>query len=599
MLRPVRSLPLRAAILLAFALALRALDGAVREETWWTLAAAGALLLLAALAVHLLRRRRTPERGMFAMSFLKAVKKAAQARHASREPQRGVYFGGVLLPEEAATSHMMLVGSTGSGKTLNLRMLLGSVLPRLLDTPDQRALIFDEKQDAVSHVRGILRQALQGKGLAPGGVEAELDARILITNPFDGRCAEWAIHRDIDEPELALQMATILIPVEQSPNRYFSDAARDLVAGVMSVFVERAEAWTLADLLYALRSPERLAHVLAQSPEGADLIELHLMGETTTRSVLSTLRSKLAPFDVPATLWRHAGAAGRQFSLGDFLQRNQVLILGNYQAARAPIQAINRLLFNRLAELILGLSEDERRRNWIVLDEVRKMGKLDALDDLMTNGRSKGAAVVLGFQDVEGMRSVYGREEAGEITSMPATFGVLRVSGAETPRWASELMGEQEVLQSLRSRSDTLGDSGVLGNISSTSGQSEQLREKKVFLPSAFRTVPQPERGRPLYGYFCSAFLGSQPYLAEIPPDEVERRLPPRDPAAVDFQPWPKGTPKRLPTWTDADYDRLGIPALPDDPDAAPPSVPAGRGGVGRTVLIDPFASPQNRPLNS
>lgn len=533
---------------------------------------------------------------MFAMSYQDALKRMLRGRGSAERVQHGIYFGGVLLPDEAATSHFMLAGSTGSGKSLQLRMMMGSVLPRILDTPDYRAVVFDVKQEVTSIVTGILQQAMEQNGVAGEAAQREIEERIIHTNPFDQRCSEWDLARDANSPEVALQIAATFIPEEHGNNRYFSDAARDLLAGALNVFIECAEArWNFADVLYALRSPVRLAHVLSQTEEGADLVELHLQGEATTRSVLSTLRARLAPFYVPAALWRHAGAAGRTFSLEEFLVQNRILLLGNYQAATVPVQAINRTIFSRLTQLILDQSEHEQRRNWVFLDEVRKLGKLDSLDDLMTNGRSKGAAVVLAFQDIDGMRAVYGKEEAGEITSMPASFGCLRVAGAETPRWASDIHGEQEVIQSLRNRSETVGGGQGFGSLSSSAGQSEQLREKKVFLPSAFRTLPRPERGKPLYGYFCSAFLENRPYLAEIPPHEVSARLPPRATPDLDFQPWPAGTSKRIPHWTKADYERLGIPPLDDAP-------PVRRAQPGQIVnraapdFVDPFATPPHRP---
>ncbi|MFX8836738.1 type IV secretion system DNA-binding domain-containing protein, partial [Acinetobacter baumannii] len=52
---------------------------------------------------------------------------------------------------------------------------------------------------------------------------------------------------------------------------------------------------------------------------------------------------------------------------------------------------------------------------WFFLDEVREAGELDGLSRLMTKGRSKGACVVLGFQDIDGMRDVYGDQVANEI----------------------------------------------------------------------------------------------------------------------------------------------------------------------------------------
>ena len=476
--------------------------------------------------------------------------------------RQGIYFGGIFLPEEAATSHFMIVGTTGSGKTLTLRMMMHSVLPRIMTNDDTRAVIFDVKQDIFSTLLSI--------GLPPQG--------IILLNPFDSRCWEWDMAKDVAGPDTAFQVASIIIPEEGSNNRYFADAARDLLAGVMNVFIERGELreqktgllpeWGLSDVLYATKSPERLRLVLSQTAAGKDLIQLHLQGDATPRSVISTLRTKLIPFDVIAALWshaRHPNGKRKRISLQDFLKTNTVLVLGNNQAARAPIEAINRVLFQRLTELTLDGTESQTRRTWFFLDEARKLGHLSGLDDLMTNGRSKGACVVIGFQDIDGIRAVYGKEVAGEITSMPANFGILKVAGESTPIWASAIFGEQEVREKTFSYSEAHGE-----HVVPTYSEGEQIQEKRLFLPSEFRIIPQPGQGQPLCGYFCSAFRYSLPYFAPIPWQEVEERgnLAFGARPEENFHPWQDKRLKQLSPWNKADYTRLfieeNVQELPD-----------------------------------
>lgn len=489
-----------------------------------------------------------------------------------------IYFGGLHLPEEAATSHFAIVGGTGSGKTLNLRMMMGSVLPNLCRRPDQRAVVFDVKQEVYGILRGI-------------GIPAE---RISILNPFDRRCVAWSLADDITAPDTSLQMAATLIPEEEgSQNRYFADAARDLVAGVINTFnVTAPGRWTFRDLVFALRNPALLQHVLLHTDDGADLAALHLDGGNTSRSVISTARSKLAPFEVIAALWHQAELAGHRISLRSFLKENRILVLGNNQAAITPIQAINRVLFQRLTELVLDQPESDTRRIWFFLDEVRKLGKLQGLDDLMTVGRSKGGAVVLGFQDLSGLYHVYGKELAEELIAMCGSLGILRVGGATTPRWASEVFGDQEIRQSTRSVAE--GQSaGQHFSSSSTETRSEVIRERKLFLASQFRMIPRPERGKPLCGYFTSAFIGeNRPYYARIPASEVEALLHPKAGGEVDFLPWPSESYKHLPRWTDADFARLGLRVF----DGGAPSG-GGSGPRPPSGLVDPFAGPGSYEL--
>jgi hypothetical protein len=523
-----------------------------------------------------------------------------------------IFFGGVEITEKAATSHFMVVGSTGSGKTLNLRMMMGTTLPSVLDEKeDCRGVVFDVKQDMLSILHGILRVSLAG-GVPweklPTAKQEEYNAlaasQIITLNPFDARCYEWNMATDVKSPETAFQVATILIPEEKgSQNRYFSDAARDLLAGVITCFSERADyknqgrPWGLSDVLFAMRSKDRIREVLNNSEEGKELIHLHMDMERTSDNIISTARAFLAPMQVPAALWYQAGKAGRLISLTEFLdgrveqdrkensKKNFLLVLGNNQKALAPIQAVNRAVFQRLTELILDQQESATRRTWVYLDEVRKLGRLDGLTDLMTNGRSKGACVVLGFQDISGMREVYGKELAAEITSMPASFGILRVSGAETPEWASELFGEQERIDITKSFTRTQSKDGL----SEATSENEQLRQRRVYLSSQLRLIPNPRPGETLRGYFFSPFFldkhrQSATWEGTTTPGLVKAYLHPPSDAFPDMVPWPEDIEKKLTPWTPEDRERLGISkdntekpkGVPPTPKGVPPTPKGG-----------------------
>ena len=79
------------------------------------------------------------------------------------------------------------------------------------------------------------------------------------------------------------------------------------------------------------------------------------------------------------------------------------------------------------------------------LDEFREAGKLEGLRRLLNKGRSKGACVVLGCQDVEGVRAEYGREEANEILAQCTHTVVLNVGSPETAQWATGIFGEVDM----------------------------------------------------------------------------------------------------------------------------------------------------------
>ena len=152
---------------------------------------------------------------------------------------------------------------------------------------------------------------------------------------------------------------------------------------------------------------------------------------------------------------------------------------------------------------------------WIIADELPALEYQPQIERLITRGRKRGIAVVLGFQNVSQLRSIYGRDGAVTLTSSPTTKVILRVDEFETAQWASDLLGRREI---------------------------ERLRMTQLAGPSSYREGVnlQPERSiehlvlpaeiqmlEPFTGYLCVA--GHDRTTLRIP----ERHLTANHPAFV------------------------------------------------------------------
>ena len=268
-------------------------------------------------------------------------------------------FGPLLLPPDEQTQHFAAVGSTGSGKTTLLRLLMQDVVPNIASGTDQRALIYDAKQDVMSMLKGI----------SP-------DTVVLTMNPFDERGVAWDIARDVTDPAVAIEMACTLIPEMSESQPFFADAARHLTYGVMLSFMQRGLPWTLADLLRALASPSLLRNVLLACRYTKSLVSRYFHDRRLLSNVLSTLATKLMPFEPLAAAWEHAE---RLVSVGDWLENEFVLVLGNHETSKHAINTINRCIFKRACDLTINLTESRSRRNWFIVDELAEIGRLDGL----------------------------------------------------------------------------------------------------------------------------------------------------------------------------------------------------------------------------
>jgi len=485
--------------------------------------------------------RRRHYRGKALLSFQEARNISRKARS---EDDPGLFWGGLRLPSEAATTHFCVTGATGSGKTITIRFLMQSVLPKIESGTNSRALVYDAKQDILSILSGM-----------------ELKCRVITLNPFDERSAAWNMAADITSPATAQQIATILIPENKHASQpFFSDAARHLLTGVFISFIRTCpEAWTLRDVILAMKSRGRLCEVLGRVPETRDLLE-NLKNDITAQNIMSTIQTRLQRYEFIAATWDRAGES---INLRDWLNGEYILVLGNDEATRSALDAINQVIFKRLSELALAESESETRRTWVFLDEVREAGELQGLSSLLTKGRSKGVCVVLGFQDIEGLREVYGSKVANEIIGQCANKAILRLESPETAQWASSLFGVNESIVTTRSQSIGSGTSNGRGGegafASTNQSTSQSFVKAENVLPSEFMNIAPTTRKTGLTGYYQSPYVGA--YSVTLTPEWLTQSLRTPNPTVENFLPRPE-TSHYLRPWNEKDLERLNLESL-------------------------------------
>src|SRR5439155_7372550 len=99
-----------------------------------------------------------------------------------------------------------------------------------------------------------------------------------------------------------------------------------------------------------------------------------------------------------AVAWR---LAPKKVSLCEWVHSNDTLILPRSYLAQSIVTRLNRVLFQRLTQLLLD--EKPAGRTLVVLDELRQLVPLEGLDNLLIEGRDRDICVVAGAQDSEGL----------------------------------------------------------------------------------------------------------------------------------------------------------------------------------------------------
>ena len=378
------------------------------------------------------------------------------------------------MPVKDADKHFFICGTTGSGKTTQIRLFLQSIAPRLLAGANEQIVIFDAKGDILPILSGL-------------GFDVE-GGNVHVLNPFDVRSCVWNLAESMQSPALARYLGALLVPAEKrSSAPFFWQAAREIVCAVaMGLSQVAGKNWTFRDLICAFDKKEFVLQVCRQHARSDLRAKMFFEDEKHVLGVLSEIITKIAQFDTVAALW-HSNPNGRVFSIPEFLSNPGILVLGHDDIYKESIWPLNALVMRALTNEILRRDNHSCPRHWFLFDEFPAMEKADFIHDLLNRGRSKGASVLLGAQSIEGLHKIYEENGAEELLSNCANKTFLRAGGPKTANWMERYFGH--------TRYTATSWSTAQGKDGATHTVNHGTQDRPQFNSSFFSSLPFPERG--------------------------------------------------------------------------------------------------------
>jgi type IV secretory pathway TraG/TraD family ATPase VirD4 len=375
------------------------------------------------------------------------------------------------------------------------------VLTSIQPESDKRVLIFDAKNDAADFLNHI-----------------SVTCPIYSLNPFAPPAKNvtdvaWDIAADITSPARALNLAASLIPAEKGGNnQYFTDSARQVLSAIVESLIRHSPGmWTFSDFVHVTLSLDRVKVTLNRDEEGRETLCNFFGDDRTGYQVFTTIVSRMSYYRPVAELWKQCR---RRLSLRDWLSTESVLLLGTNATVETALSAVNEIMFRVLVEEVDIQQDSSTRRTWFWIDEARLSGPLlrnKMLPYLAVKGRSRGACLVLAFQDIDGFREAAGPRIANEIIAQCSRKALLRMESDESARWGSRLIGQYETLDIMQSK-----QGGLLGGAS----HSEHATKRDAVLPSEFYLIPPTTPQNGLHGYFLTP-EESRARLIQISPKEI------------------------------------------------------------------------------
>ena len=471
----------------------------------------------------------------------------AERRRRRLKKYRPYSLAGIPYPYRMETSHTLVAGTTGAGKTQALAVLLAEIRRR-----GDRAIIYDKMRSFV-----------------PSFYDPSRGDQIL--NAMDARCANWTPFADATRYEDFYQMACALIPDPAgNADTFWVDSARIVFAVVAHKLHRQGYRTTRALLRKLLRSShEELASFVENTIAASSISPKNAK---TAESIRATLVTGLAALQV-----LERGQDERaSFSIREWVQRNDsegCLFLTSRSDKHQTLRGLITVWLEIALTAIMAQERDPNRSIWIIADELPSLYKLPSLEKGLAEGRQYGAAYVLGIQTLSQLQSIYGRDTAHTITGLCRTKLLLNLADPDTAEIAAKYIGRAEVQRAQRGIG--FGASDVRDGVNYT------LQDKfdHLVLPEQLMRLPD------LHGYLVPAAIYptgevSFPYhkLDQGQPGFVEQE---DDPDEIDWHSFepdvarPKPVEPQRPSLDDPvwETDRQSVDRRPADSLPAHPEV--------------------------
>ena len=352
------------------------------------------------------------------------------------------------LTEETLNKHLLLLGSTGCGKTTTFVKIVNQLQQRM--TGDDVMIIFDTKGDFARQVR------VSGDKLVLGNSASCRDVSV-----------RWNLFREIlidghDDENVSTNAQEICRSLfvereKRTNNPFFPNAARDLLAAIIISVIrtgyqldsafrhQQFNNRALSEMLNS-RTREELDYILSFDDD-LNAVRSYISGSgEQSAGVIAEMHS------IAREVLTGVFADDGNFSIRNFVRGKgrKTLFIEYDLSLGATLTPVYRLLIDLALKEALGrsvsLSNGRPHGNvYLICDEFRLLPYLHHIDDGVNFGRSLGVKVIAGLQSIEQLFEVYQESRGRNIAAGFSTIFAYHSTDPSTLNYISRAFGQYEV----------------------------------------------------------------------------------------------------------------------------------------------------------
>jgi len=329
---------------------------------------------------------------------------------------------GAKFSEQFETQHCFISGASGTGKTILMRRLYTYYINNS-KYQGAKFLLHDVKGDYV--------QKFYNK---------DTD---YIFNLNDSRTFNLNLFNYINtSAELKSIVASIIPQPAEEKDPIWTNSARSILEGIMLYCIKTNQKTNKVVQDLIKQDPESLATKLAKIEGTEDAVTFLSSGsEGQIGNIYSNFKSRITYFtSLPSNIDEKKELNIKEW-LTDTTNTSTIFLLNDVK--NKDLNAIRIAVFLNIAiKELLTLTESKSRKIFFMLDEFGSLQKMQSIVDLLALGRSFGAKVFIGIQEIQRLYAVYGKDLTSTIVNNTSSKIIFRANEAETAEYCAKLVGD-------------------------------------------------------------------------------------------------------------------------------------------------------------
>ena len=371
-------------------------------------------------------------------------------------------LGKLSLPDFVSRRHVLVLGTSGAGKSICLNNYLTTLKARRVFAAEMnKCVVYDTKGEFCA------KHFEQGD---------------LIYYPFDRRSTPWSFFNEVrDYPDLDVLSTSLYEPPKDCKDPYWYKAARDIFRTGLFYLLREDRTGNRAIWEFFSQPLHYIKDALYTLPvrELGALKHIDKADSNQAASIISILQERL-------TFFRYLTDSDGPFSFRSFIQNEadrRNLYLMNKQQYEAIFRPLMTFVIDIMTREVLSLEDSFSRRITFVVDEFGSLDKMPCIFNFLTMGRSKGGFLVLANQDLGSVSTIYGSDMKETFFNNFNVHLVFRLNDPTTSEFLSKAFGEREVVKKFQSSQFSPSDLGDRFSMS------EQEKLEKIVLPTEIENL--------------------------------------------------------------------------------------------------------------